>query len=162
MEYEVGEKVFLKVSPWKGILRFGKQGKLSPRYTGPYEIIERIGPLAYRLALPGELSQIHDVFPVSMLQRYRSDPSHVIQEPEVELTEKLVYKEEPIEILGTEEATWEVEEHMRMKYPYLFHDGGKFFNFETKFSKVGRVVTPTFKYHIVMLMHFIHFMIKSK
>ncbi|KAL0282787.1 UNVERIFIED_CONTAM: hypothetical protein Sangu_2931800 [Sesamum angustifolium] len=67
MEYEVADKVFLKVSPWKEILRFGKQEKLSPGYIGPYEIIERIGPLAYRLALPAELSQIHDVFHVSML-----------------------------------------------------------------------------------------------
>ncbi|KAL0439017.1 UNVERIFIED_CONTAM: Transposon Tf2-12 polyprotein [Sesamum latifolium] len=64
MEYEVGEKVFLRVSPWRGILRFGKKGKLSPRYIGPYEILERVGPLAYRLALPVELSQIHDVFHV--------------------------------------------------------------------------------------------------
>ncbi|KAK4383069.1 hypothetical protein Sango_2810700 [Sesamum angolense] len=70
MEYEVGEKVFLKVSPWRGILRFGKQEKLSPRYIGPDEILERVGPLAYRLALPTELSQIHDVFHVSMLRRY--------------------------------------------------------------------------------------------
>ncbi|KAK4382892.1 Transposon Tf2-12 polyprotein [Sesamum angolense] len=142
MEYEVGDKVFLKVSPWKGILRFGKQGKLSPRYIGPYKIIERIGPLAYRLALPAELSQIHDVFHVSMLQRYRSDPSHVIREPEVEISEELTYMEEPAEILdrsvrklryketpmlkvrwthhSPREATWEVEEHMREKYPYLF------------------------------------------
>ncbi|KAL0462209.1 UNVERIFIED_CONTAM: hypothetical protein Slati_0108500 [Sesamum latifolium] len=99
MEYEVGDKVFLKVSPWKGILRFGRQGKLSPRYIGPYEIIERIGSLAYRLALPMELSQIHDVFHVSMLRRYRSDPSHVIREPEIEISEELTYMEEPTEIL---------------------------------------------------------------
>ncbi|KAL0447841.1 UNVERIFIED_CONTAM: hypothetical protein Slati_1912000 [Sesamum latifolium] len=99
MEYEVGDKVFLKVSPWKGILRFGRQGKLSPRYIGPYEIIERIGPLAYRLTLPMELSQIHDVFHVSMLRRYRSDPSHVIREPEIEISEELTYVEEPTEIL---------------------------------------------------------------
>ncbi|KAL0440434.1 UNVERIFIED_CONTAM: hypothetical protein Slati_2526400 [Sesamum latifolium] len=98
MEYEVGDKVFLKVSPWKGILRFGRQGKLS-RDIGPYEIIERIGPLAYRLALPMELSQIHDVFHVSMLRRYRSDPSHVIREPEIEISEELTYMEEPTEIL---------------------------------------------------------------
>ena len=67
MTYEVGEKVFFKVSPWKGILRFGKQEKLSPRYIGPYEIIERVGPLAYRLALPSKLSRLHDVFHISML-----------------------------------------------------------------------------------------------
>ncbi|KAL0458746.1 UNVERIFIED_CONTAM: RNA-directed DNA polymerase [Sesamum latifolium] len=142
MEYEVGDKVFLKVSPWKGILRFGRQGKLSPRYIGPYEIIERIGPLAYRLALPMELSQIHDVFHVSMLGRYRSDPTHVIREPEIEISEELTYVEEPTEILdrsirklrnkeipmvkvrwthhSPREATWEVEAHMREKYPYLF------------------------------------------
>ncbi|KAL0404877.1 UNVERIFIED_CONTAM: Transposon Ty3-G Gag-Pol polyprotein [Sesamum radiatum] len=135
MEYEVGDKVFLKVSPWKGILRFGRQGKLSPRYIGPYEIIERIGPLAYRLALPMELSQIHDVFHVSMLRRYRSDPSHVIHEPEIEISEELAYVEEPTEILdrsirklrnkeipmvkvrwthhSPREATWEVEAHMK-------------------------------------------------
>ncbi|KAL0395414.1 UNVERIFIED_CONTAM: Transposon Tf2-11 polyprotein [Sesamum latifolium] len=77
MEFEVGEKIFLRVSPWRGILRFGKKGKLSPRYIGPYEILERVGPLAYRLALPVELSQIHDVFHISMLRRYRSDPSHI-------------------------------------------------------------------------------------
>ncbi|KAL0285964.1 UNVERIFIED_CONTAM: Transposon Ty3-G Gag-Pol polyprotein [Sesamum calycinum] len=142
MEYEVGEKVFLKVSPWRGILRFGKQGKLSPRYIGPYEILERVGPLAYRLALPAELSQIHDVFHVSMLRRYRSDPSHILREPEIEVSEGLTYVEEPTEILdrsikklrnkeipmvkvrwshhSPREATWEVEENMREKYPYLF------------------------------------------
>ena len=68
MEYNVGDKVFLQVSPWKGVLRFGKKGKLSPRYIGPYEIVARIGPLAYRLALPQELLQLHDVFHVSMLR----------------------------------------------------------------------------------------------
>ena len=99
MEYNVGEKVFLKVSPWKGILRFGKHGKLSPRYVRSYKILERIGPLAYRLALPRELSSIHDVFNVLMLWRYRSDLSHVIQELKIEISEKLTYVEEPIEIL---------------------------------------------------------------
>ena len=62
IEYNVGDKVFLKISPWKGVLRFEKREKLSPRYIGPYEVIERVGPVAYRLALPPELSQIHDVF----------------------------------------------------------------------------------------------------
>jgi len=71
IEYEVGEKVFLKVSPWKKVLRFGKKEKLSPRFIGPYEVIERVGPVAYRLALPLELDKIHNVFHVSMLRRYR-------------------------------------------------------------------------------------------
>ncbi|KAL0294617.1 UNVERIFIED_CONTAM: Transposon Ty3-G Gag-Pol polyprotein [Sesamum radiatum] len=142
MEYEVGDKVFLKVSPWKGILRFGRQGKLSPRYIGPYEIIERIGPLAYRLALPTELSQIHDVFHISMLRRYPSDPGHVVREPEIEISEELTYVEEPMEILdriirklrnkeipmvkvgwthhSPREATWELETHMKESIPICF------------------------------------------
>ena len=78
IEYEVGDKVFLKVSPWKKILRFGRKGKLSPRFIGPYEVLERVGPVAYRLALPPELAKLHDVFHVSMLRRYRSDSSHIL------------------------------------------------------------------------------------
>ena len=70
-EYEVGDKVFLKVSPWRKVLRFGKKEKLSLRFIGPYEVLERIGPVAYRLALPLELAKLHDVFHVSMLRRYR-------------------------------------------------------------------------------------------
>eukprot|EP00257_Ricinus_communis_P015501 XP_015573427.1 uncharacterized protein LOC107261100 [Ricinus communis] len=66
----MGDKVFLKISPWKGVLRFGKRGKLSPRYIGLFEVIEMIGPVAYRLVLLLELSQIHDVFHVTMLRRY--------------------------------------------------------------------------------------------
>ena len=76
--YEVGDKVFLKISPWRKILRFGKKGKLSPRFIGPYEVLELIGPVAYRLALPLELAKLHDVFHVSMLRRYRSDESHIL------------------------------------------------------------------------------------
>ena len=71
IEYEVRDKVFLKVSPWKKILGFGKKGKLSPRFIETYEILERIGPVAYRLALPLELANLHDVFHVSMLRKYR-------------------------------------------------------------------------------------------
>ena len=78
IEYEVGDKVFLKVSPWKKILLFGRKGKPSPRFIGPYEILERDGPVAYRLALPLELAILHDVFHVSMLQRYCSDASHIL------------------------------------------------------------------------------------
>ncbi|KAK5786502.1 hypothetical protein PVK06_041139 [Gossypium arboreum] len=146
IEYSVGDKVFLKVSPWKKILRFGQKGKLSPRFIGPYEVIERIGPVAYRLALPPELQKMHDVFHVSMLRRYRSDPSHVIMTENVEIRPDLSYEEEPVEILArevkelrnkriplvkvlwrshsVEEATWEPEETMRSQYPHLF--SGKF------------------------------------
>ena len=70
IRYEVGEKVFLKVSPWKKVMRFGKKGKLSPRFIGPYEVIEKVGPVACRLALPPDLEKIHNVFHVSMLRRY--------------------------------------------------------------------------------------------
>ncbi|KAJ8748030.1 hypothetical protein K2173_011851 [Erythroxylum novogranatense] len=142
IEYNVGDRVFLRVSPWRGVLRFGKKGKLSPRYIGPYEITERIGHLAYRLALPSEMSQLHDVFHVSMLRRYRSDPTHMIPAQEIEVSSNLSYVEEPIQIVGsqvkqlrnkriplvkvlwrnhsTEEATWETKEHMRRQYPHLF------------------------------------------
>ena len=78
IEYEVGDKVFLKVSPWKKILRFRRKGKLSPIFIGPYEILERVGLVAYRLALPMELTKLHDVFHVSMLRRDRSDKSHIL------------------------------------------------------------------------------------
>ena len=85
MEYDVGEKVFLKVSPWKGILQFSKQGKLSPRYIGPYEIIERIGKVTYRLALPPELLAVHNVLHVSMLRKYIPDLSHVLKHEPVQI-----------------------------------------------------------------------------
>ena len=78
IEYSVGDMVFLKVSPWKKILRFGKKGKLSPRFIGPYRVLKRVGPVACQLEVPPELDRIHDVFHVSMLRRYRSDPPHVV------------------------------------------------------------------------------------
>ena len=74
IQYEIGEKVFLKVSPWKKVMRFGKKGKLSLKFIRPYEVIEKVGPVAYRQALPSKLEKIHNVFYVSMLRRYRSDP----------------------------------------------------------------------------------------
>ncbi|KAH9751667.1 Endonuclease [Citrus sinensis] len=142
LEFEVGDRVFIRISPWKGVLRFRKHGKLSPRYIGPYEIIERIGPLAYRLALPPKLSKIHDVFHVSMLQKYIYDPSHVLSKQPIQLKEDLTYEEEQLEILEDkhqvlhsktiplvkvrwrnhtkEEATWERKDLMRAQYPYLF------------------------------------------
>ena len=148
IQYEIHEKVFLKVSPWKKVMRFGRKGKLSPRFIGLYEVIEKMGPVAYSLALPPELEKIHNVFHVSMLRRYRSDPSHVISSKIIELHPNLTYEEEPIEILArevkelrnkqiqlvkllwknhkTEEATWESEETMSQQYPTLFNEG----NFE--------------------------------
>ena len=112
-------------------MRFGKRGKLSPRFIGLYEVIEKVGPVAYRLALPPDLENIHNVFHVSMLRRYRSDPSHVVSSETIELRPDLTYEEEPVEILArevkelrnkkiplvkvlwrnhkTEEATWESE-----------------------------------------------------
>ena len=91
--YEVGDKVFLKVSPWRKILRFGKKGKLSPRFIGSYEALGRIGPLAYHLALPLELAKLHNVFHVSMLQRYRSDESHILPMQDVQVQADLSYDE---------------------------------------------------------------------
>ncbi|KAA3484379.1 Retrotransposon protein, Ty3-gypsy subclass [Gossypium australe] len=85
IEYSVGDKVFLKVSPWKKILRFDRKGKLSPRFIGPNEIVERVGSVAYHLALPLELQKIHDVFHVFMLRRYQSDPSHAISTEDIEI-----------------------------------------------------------------------------
>ena len=93
LEFQVRNQVFLRISPWKRVLRFGKKGKLSPRYMGPYDIVERIGEVAYRLRLPPELARIHDVFHVSMLRKYMADPSHVLRDQSVELKEGLTYEE---------------------------------------------------------------------
>ena len=78
--FKVGDHVFVKVSPLKGNLRFGQKGKLTPRYIGPFEILQKVGPVAYRLALPPTLQEIHEVFHVSQLRRYIPDPQHVIVE----------------------------------------------------------------------------------
>ena len=78
LEFEVGDHVFLKVMPKRGVVRSGKRGKLSPRFIGPFEILERIGVVAYRLALPPNMSGVHEVFHVSMLRKYTPDPSHVV------------------------------------------------------------------------------------
>ena len=78
LEFEVGDHVFLKVMPKRGVVRSGKRGKLSPRFIGPFEVLERIGIVAYRLALPPNMSGVHEVFHVSMLRKYTPDPSHVV------------------------------------------------------------------------------------
>ncbi|KAG8478536.1 hypothetical protein CXB51_028289 [Gossypium anomalum] len=99
IKYSVADMVFLKISPWKKILRFGKKGKLSSRFIGPYRVLKRVGPVAYQLELPPELVKIHDVFHVSMLRRYCSDPTHVVSIAEIELQTDLTFKEKPAQIL---------------------------------------------------------------
>lgn len=89
----MGEHVFLKVPPWKKVLRFGCKGKLTPRFIGPYEVVERIGSVAYQLKLPHEFDKIHDVFHVSMLRKCRSDSSHVVAADDIEVRPNLTYKE---------------------------------------------------------------------
>ncbi|KAL5568841.1 hypothetical protein UlMin_025416 [Ulmus minor] len=142
LEFAIGDKVFLKVAPMKGVMRFGKRGKLSPRFVGPFEILERIGDLAYRVALPPAMSGIHNVFHVSMLRKYTPDPSHVLSYDTLDLRQDLTFEELPVKILDreekelrrkkirlvkvlwrnheVEEATWEREDEMRAKYPHLF------------------------------------------
>lgn len=142
LEFNVGEKVFLKVAPMKGVFRFGKKGKLRPRYIGPFEILDRVGNVAYRLALPPGLSAVHNVFHVSMIKKYVHDPNRVVNYQFVEVQKDLSYEEVPIRILDRkvhklrnkeiqlvkiqwnnheiEEATWEGEEEAKNKYPTLF------------------------------------------
>jgi len=91
--------MFLKVFPLKGSIRFGQKGKLTPRFIGLFEILQRVGPVAYRLALPPSLQGIHDVFHVSNLLRYVPNPSHIIQCNRLQLKENLAYIEEPVKIL---------------------------------------------------------------
>ena len=99
LEFIVGDHVFLRVSPLKGVLRFGKRGKLSPRYIGPFEILDRVGAVAYRLALPPKLSAVHLVFHVSMLRKYLPDSLHVLAPQKVQLNADLSYEEEPVAII---------------------------------------------------------------
>ena len=138
----MGDQVFLKVFPWKGVLQFGRKGKLNPRYIGPYIIMERVGMETYSLDLPPEMSKLHNVFYMSMLQKFVANPFHVLVQQTVELADDLSYVEEPVQILDrreqvlqnkviplvkvfwrsytVEEATWESEESMWGQYPYLF------------------------------------------
>ncbi|GKA59018.1 hypothetical protein Tco_0758331 [Tanacetum coccineum] len=143
LEYEVRDRVLLKVSPWKGVIHFGIKGKLAPRCVGPFEILERISPVAYRLRLPKELSSVHDTFHVSNLKKCLVDANHVPLD-EIKTDKTLSFVEEPVEIMDREvrslkrskislvkvcwnskrgpEFTWEREEHMKSKFPLLFVD----------------------------------------
>ncbi|XP_012435367.1 uncharacterized protein LOC105761985 [Gossypium raimondii] len=103
IEYSIGDQVFLKVSPWKKILRLRHKGKLSPRFIGPYHFLKRVGSIAYQLELPPDLEQIHDVFHVSMLRRYQSNPSHIVPVEEIEARLDFTFEEEPIQIIDRDE-----------------------------------------------------------
>ncbi|GJV53341.1 hypothetical protein Tco_1449082 [Tanacetum coccineum] len=102
LKFSVGEHVLLKVSPWKGVVRFGKKGKLAPRFVGPFEITKRIGPVSYRLRLPKELNGVHDTFHVSNLKKCLADPTLQIPLDEIQVDAMLNFVEEPVEILERE------------------------------------------------------------
>nr|GFC64965.1 hypothetical protein [Tanacetum cinerariifolium] len=142
LEFKPGDRVFLKVSPCEGVRRFGLKGKLSPRFIGPFEILDRVGEVSYRLALPPQLSHVHNVFDVSLLRGYNYHPCHVVQYPFDKIREDLSFAKEHEAILDRQErvmrkktiplvkvlwknhpeseATWENEEMMRTDYPYFF------------------------------------------
>ncbi|GJU71947.1 putative reverse transcriptase domain-containing protein [Tanacetum coccineum] len=146
MEFEVGDKVMLKVSPWKGVVRFGKRGKLNPRFVGPFKVIKRVGDVAYKLELPEELSRVHNTFHVSNLKKCHADEPLAVPLDGLHFDDKLQFVEEPIEITDREvkrlkrsriplvkvrwnskrgpEFTWEREDQFRKKYPHLFSKTG--------------------------------------
>ncbi|GJX97463.1 hypothetical protein Tco_0353261 [Tanacetum coccineum] len=117
LEFSVGDYVLLKVSPWKGVVRFGKKGKLAPRFVGPFEIIEKVGPVAYRLDLPEELDGVHDTFHLNFVE----EPVEILEREFKKL------KRSRIAIVKVRwnskrgpEFTWEREDQMKLKYPHLF------------------------------------------
>ncbi|GJV91535.1 putative reverse transcriptase domain-containing protein [Tanacetum coccineum] len=142
MEFQVGDRVMLKVSPWKGVVRFGKRGKLNPRYVGPFKVLEKIGSVAYKLELPQELSRVHNTFHVSNLKKCYSDEPLAVPLEGLHIDDKLQFVEEPVEIMEREikrlkqsriplvkvrwnsrrgpEFTWEREDSFKKKYPHLF------------------------------------------
>ncbi|KAJ4981741.1 hypothetical protein NE237_032578 [Protea cynaroides] len=168
LEFMVGDKVFLKVSPVRGLKWFGRKGKLCLRYVGPYEILSRCGKVVYQLALPPAMSSVHDVFHVSLLKKYVRDPSHILVADPTDLTEDLTFEVVPIQLISkkvqqlrrraihyvkvvwksqdVEEITWEEEDAMRQEYPHLFDSEGTC-NFGDEISfKGGGIVRPTFKF----------------
>ncbi|XP_020240110.1 uncharacterized protein LOC109818964 [Cajanus cajan] len=140
LEFSEGEHVFLKVTPTTGVGRAIKAKKLNPKFIRPYQILKRIGPLAYQIALPPFLSNLHDVFHVSQLRKYIHDPSHVLESVAVQIKENLTFEKQPVSVVDkkvkqlrgksinlvkviwdadTNEATWELEDRMKDQYPYL-------------------------------------------
>ncbi|GJT36688.1 hypothetical protein Tco_0927107 [Tanacetum coccineum] len=132
----------LKVSPWKGVIRFGKQGKLNPRYIGPFKVLAKVGTVSYKLELPQQLSKVHSIFHMSNLKKFLSDESLVTSLDEIHIDDKLYFVEEPMEIMDREvkrlkqsripifkvqwnsrigpKFTWEREDQFHKKYPHLF------------------------------------------
>ncbi|GJT91120.1 putative reverse transcriptase domain-containing protein [Tanacetum coccineum] len=139
LEFQVGDKVMLKVSPWKGVIRFGKRRKLNPRYIGLFKILAKVGTVAYRLELPEQLSQVHSTFHMSNLKKYLSDETLVIPLDEIQIDDKLYFIKEPVKIMDCKvkrlkqsripivkvqwnsrrgpEFTWEREDQFQKKYP---------------------------------------------
>ena len=148
LKFSAGDRVFLRVTPVTGVGRALKSKKLTPRFIGPYQILDRVGKVAYRVALPPNLSNLHDVFHVSQLRKYVPDPSHVVQMDDVQVWDNLTVETKPIRIadremkvlrgkeielvkvvwLGAagESMTWELESKMRDSYPELFDSGKSF------------------------------------
>ncbi|XP_075645588.1 uncharacterized protein LOC142616677 [Castanea sativa] len=146
LELEIGGKVFLRVAPMKGVMRFGKKGKLSPRFVGPFEVLERVGEIAYRISLPLALLGIHNVFHESMLRKYIPGLSHVLRYEPLQIRDDLSYEEIQVEILNlkeqvlrnrtiswvkvfwknhlVKETSWEHEDVMLSRYPNLVEDQG--------------------------------------
>ena len=142
MVYQIGEKAYLKVSPLRGVRRFGIKGKLAPRYVGPFPIIAKRGELSYQLELPDGFPRVHDVFHVSQLRRCFKDPIRGVDHQILDLQPDLSYREHPIRILAESErktrrkttkflkvqwsnhseaeATWEQEDRLRSEYPSFF------------------------------------------
>ncbi|GKE84493.1 hypothetical protein Tco_1558235 [Tanacetum coccineum] len=102
MKFQVRDKVMLKVSPWKGVIRFGKRGKLNPRYVRPFKVLENVGSVAYKLELPAELSRVHNTFHVSNLKKCYADEPLVVLLDELHFDDKLHFVKEPVEIMDRE------------------------------------------------------------
>nr|GEV97581.1 hypothetical protein [Tanacetum cinerariifolium] len=126
LEFNLGDKVMLKVSPWKGVIHFGKRRKLSPRFIGPFKILERISQVAYKLELPRELQGIHNTFHVSNLKKCLSDESLIISLDEVQLDEKLYFIEEPAEIMDREVKRLKQSRIPIVKVHWNLHRGPKY------------------------------------